>query len=284
MVFLAPYRHDIGTALDRTSAGALAGLTALSLLGLALRTEAWRVALAAADVRRPRSDLHAANAGTFLVSLANHYLGPWAKMWLLRRMEGEGATQIAQLFAVDVASTMLEAFAAAGLVVFATLEFSLSWWLPVLVIGGSLGLLAAAVMLRRRFPEHPAVQGLSVLLRTGYRGRVLGLLALVFAIQILRTWLSLRVVGLHVDVADGMLVFVVTGLLGALPSGIAAAPTAASLLVVGSHGVGRAAGAGVLSTVALFAATLIYCAIAAYAFGHFRRRALLSVGVQAEDR
>jgi hypothetical protein len=115
-----------------------------------------------------------------------------------------------------------------------------------------------ATLTRRMFPDHPAVVGLNVLMRPGYRGRVLVLFGFVFGLQILRTWLSLRAVGLHLPVTDGMLVFVVTGVLGALPSGITAAPTAASLIVVGSHGVGEAAGSGVLVTASLVVATLIY--------------------------
>jgi hypothetical protein len=264
--FLAPYRHDIRSALDRASVASLVELTALSLVALALRTEVWGVALAAAERRPPRPHLHAANGGSFLVSLANHYVAPWIKMWLLRRMEGPRARALLQLVTIDIAATILEVLLAAALVVFATLRLSLAWWVPLLLIGGALGLLVVAIALHRRFPDHPAVQGLNVLMRGRYRWRVLALLALVFAFQIVRTWLSLRTVGLHPPFSDAVLVFVTTGVLGALPTGITAAPTTASLIVVGSRGIGSAAGAGVLVTGSLFAATLLYAAAAGAAY------------------
>lgn len=269
--FLAPYHRDISGALNRASIGSLAVLTGLSLSGLVLRTEVWGVALAAANRRPSRAELHAANGGTFVVSLANHYVAPWVKMWLLRRMEGERAPGLLQLVTIDVASTILEALLAAALVIFATLRLSLAWWIPVLLIGGAVALLIAAIFLRRRFSEHPAVQGLNVLMRSAYRWRFLTLLAVVFAVQIVRTWLSLHVVGLHLPLSDGVLVFVTTGVLGALPTGLTAAPTTASLIVVGSRGIGAAAGSGVLVTVSLFAATLIYGVLAAGGYRYARR-------------
>jgi hypothetical protein len=92
---------------------------------------------------------------------------------------------------------------------------------------------------------------------------VLWLLVLVFGVQIVRTWLALRTVGLHVDLGDAMLVFVLTGVLGVLPTGITAAPTAASLLVLGNHHrVARAAASGILVTGSLVIATVIYCLLA----------------------
>jgi hypothetical protein len=270
--FLAPYRHRIATALDRASLGEIAALTAMSLAALTLRTELWGVSLAAAERHPPRSHLHAANGGTFLVSLANHYLAPWVKMLLLRRMEHERPATLAQLIGVDVAGTILEVLLAAALVIYATLRLALEWWIPALLIGGAVFALLASVAVRRRFPDHPALAGLAVLTRGAFRWRVLVLLAFVFAFQIVRAWLALRIVGLHVPIEDGVLIFVTTGVLGALPTGITAAPTTASLIVVGSRGVGAAAGSGVLVTVSLFVATAIYSALAGGAYWRAVRR------------
>jgi MFS family permease len=261
--FLAPYRHAIGVAVDRASVPALLAITALSFLALPLRTEMWRTGLLAAGRRPPRSDLHAANSASFLVSLANHYLGPWVKMWILRRMEGERAMFLLQLVAVDLGNTVIEAALAGVLVVIATFEVAIAWWIPVLLLAGAGGLLILALAGRRRFPEHPIIEGLGVLMRPRYRWRVLALTALVFAVQILRTYLSMRTVGVHLGLGNATLVFVLTGVLGFLPSGISAAPSAASLIVIGSSGVGRAAAAGIVVTGSLVVATLLYCALAA---------------------
>lgn len=260
--FLAPYRSDIRGAVDRASAPTLVLITALSFLALPLRTEVWRAGLAAADRRPPRSDLHAANSASFLASLANHYVAPGVKMWLLRRMEGERAAYLLKLVTIEVGTTAIEGFLAGALVVFAAFEVSLAWWIPVLVLSGASSLLLVTIVARRRYPDHPVVEGFSVLMRPRYRWQVLTLLVLVFGIQIVRTWLSLRAVGVRIDLGDAMLVFVLTGVLGVLPSGITAAPTVASLIVVGSRGVGSAAASGILVTGSLVVATLIYCALA----------------------
>jgi uncharacterized membrane protein YbhN (UPF0104 family) len=255
--FLAPYRTDIGKAADRASGWTLVWITLLSLVALAARTEVWRSGLAAADRHPPRTDLHAANAASFLASLANHYVAPGVKMWLLRRMEGERAAYLLKLATIELATTLLEGLLAAALVVFAAFQTTLPWWLPVLLTAGVGVLLTAAVIARRRHPDHPLVEGLGVLLRARYRWQVLGLLAVVFGVQIVRTWISLRSVGAHIDLGDAMLVFVVTGVLGVLPSGVTAAPTAASLLIVGSKGIGDAAASGILVTGSLVVATLV---------------------------
>jgi hypothetical protein len=259
--FLAPYRADIRIAVDRASVGTLVAISALSLVALPLRTEVWRAGLAAAGRRPPRSDLHAANSASFLASLANHYIAPGVKMWLLRKMEGERAAYMLKLLTIDLATAVIEGFLAAALVIFAAFQVSLQWWIPVLLLAGASGLLLVAIVAWRRHPEHPVVQGFSVLMRPRYRWRVLILLVFVFAAQIVRTWLSLRSVGIALDLGDAMLVFVLTGVLGVLPSGVTAAPTVASLIVVGSRGVGPAAASGILVTGSLVAATLVYCAV-----------------------
>lgn len=270
--FLAPYRADIRLAVDRASVWKLLEITGLSLVALPLRTEVWRTGLAAADRHPPRSDLHAANSVAMTASLANHYVAPAVKWWLLRKMEGERAAYMLKLVTVDLATAVIEAFLAGALVIFATFQVALQWWLPVLLLAGASGSLLVAVVAWRQHPEHPVVQGFSVLMRPRYRWAVLTLLMVVFAAQIVRTWLALRAVGLPLDLGDATLVFVLTGVLGALPSGVTAAPTVASLIVVGSRGVGRAAASGILVTGSLVAATLAYCLVALIVRGLGRRR------------
>lgn len=260
--FLAPYRSAIHTALNRSSIETLVAITALSLVALPLRTEVWRSGLAAADRHPPRSDLHAVNSASLTVGLANHYAAPAVKWWLMRKLEGERAVYLLKLATVDLGTTVIEGFLAGALVVFATFSVSLDWWLPVLVLAGATGLLLLAIIAWRRHPEHPVVQGLGVLMRPRYRWEVLFLVAAVFTAQIVRTWLALRAVGVPIDLGDALLVFVLTGVLGFLPSGVTAAPTAASLIVLGSRGVGKAAASGILVTGSLAVATLLYALLA----------------------
>lgn len=260
--FLAPYGSEISTAFNRASPGTLLGITALSLVALPLRTEVWRSGLAAARRHPPRRDLHAANGTALLVGLANHYAAPAVKMWLLRKMEGERAAYLLKLATIDAATALLEALLAAALVVVAVFEVALPWWMPTLLLTGAFGLLSLAIIAWRRYPDNHVVQGLSVLMRARYRWEVLLLLALVFLAQIVRTWMSLRAVGVPVGLGDALFVFVLTGVFGFLPSGVTAAPTAASLIVVGHTGIGRAAASGILVTGSLVTATVVYCAVA----------------------
>jgi hypothetical protein len=260
--FLLPYRSAIRLAVDRASTLRLIEITALSLVALPLRTEVYRAGLAAAGRRPPRSDLHAANSVAMTASLANHYIAPAVKWWLLRKMEGERAAYILKLGTVDLATAVIEAFLAGALVIVAAFQVSLAWWIPAVLLSGATALLSVAIVAWRRYPHHPIAEGFGVLMRPRYRWVVLGLLMLVFGAQIVRTWLALGAVGLHLDLGDAMLVFVLTGVLGALPTGVTAAPTAASLIVVGSRGVGRAAASGILVTGSLVVATLLYCAVA----------------------
>lgn len=259
--FLAPYGSDIRTAVDQASLGTLLAITALSLVALPLRTEVWRSGLAAAGRRPPRSDLHAANSASQVASLANHYIAPGVKMWLLRKMEGERAAYMLKLVTVDLGTTAIEAFLAGALVIVAAFQVALEWWIPALLLSGASALLVIAIVAQRRHPDNPVVEGFSVLMRPRYRWEVLALLVLVFGVQIVRTWLALRAVGIPLDLGDALLVFVLTGVLGVLPSGVTAAPTAASLIVVGSKGVGPAAASGILVTGSLVVATLLYCVI-----------------------
>ena len=180
-------------------------------------------------------------------------------MWILQRMEGERAAYLLKLVTIDLSTAVIEAFLAGALIIFAAFQVSLQWWIPVLLLGGASGLLLIAIVAWQRYPEHPVVQGVGVLMRPRYRWEVLFLLMLVFAAQIVRTWISLRSVDVPLDVGDALLVFVLTGVLGVLPTGVTAAPTVASLIVVGSHGVGPAAAAGILVTGSLVAATVLYC-------------------------
>ena len=281
---LRPYGDDISDALRETSPATLLALTALSALALTLRTEMWRVALRASGHTIPRSEIHAANGGTFLVSLVNGYVGPAVKIVLLRRMRGQREPRVPQLVVTDFAAALLEVLVAAVLVLIAAFIVDVPWWVPtVLVVGGAVALVAVLVT-HRRWDHKPAVQGLNVVVHSYYRYRLLALLAGVFSAQILRTWMAFDAVGAHASLGEATLIFVLTGVLGVLPTGLAAAPTTAGIAVLGHDGVGLAAAAGVLVTVALFAATILYTAVTAGAYLLCRRRGMEPTALAAVGR
>jgi hypothetical protein len=260
VVLLRPYGDDIRQVARDTPPSWVVLLTVLSFVALVLRTEMWRVALRASKIDARRSQLHAANGGTMLVSLVNGYVAPAVKIAILRRMR---TTRLSQLVVVDFAAALLEVLVAGALVLVAAFLVDIAWWIPVLLIGGGIVLLGFVYASHQRWEYHPAVQGLNVVVHSYFRYRLLGLLALTFISQILRTWLSYHAVGAGASLPEATLIFVLTGVLGTLPTGLAAAPTTASLLVLGRDGVASAATAGVLVTVSLFAATLIYTGVTA---------------------
>jgi hypothetical protein len=272
VILLRPYGDDIREASREASLETLIALSALSLVALALRTEMWRVALRASGEDIPRTEQHAANGGTFLVSLVNGYVGPAVKMWLLRRMRAGRGPRVDRLIAVDVAAVLPEMLTAAVLVLVASFFVALAWWIPAVLLTGGLVLLVTVVATHRRWDHHPAIQGLNVVMHSYYRYRLLVLLAGVFLSQIVRTWIALDAVGLDASPGSATLIFVLTGALGALPTGLAAAPTTASVLVFGRDGVGAAAASGVLVTVSLFAATILYTVVTASVYLIARRR------------
>ena len=253
-----PPRSGDTLCLEDTSPHLLALVTVLSLLALALRTEMWRVALQASGHQLPRVELHAANGGTLAVSLVNGYIAPAVKIWLLRRMRPADGPKIPKLIVVDLAAMLLELLLAAALVVVVAFFVDVPWWTPAVMLGIGALLLLVAFLTHRRWEHHPAIDGLNVVIHSYFRYRLLGLLAAVFLLQIVRTWLTFHAVGVDATLGDATLIFVLTGVLGALPTGLAAAPTTASLVVLGRSGVGPVAAAGVLTTVALFVGTALY--------------------------
>ena len=270
--FIAPYSDDFTTALHKASAGSLVLIVALSVASLLLRTEMWGVSLSAARHKTRRSHLHAANAATYLAALASYYAGSWVRIFVLRKIKGPRAAKIIKLLTVDVAATILEGLFASALIIFAAFYLGLEWWIPVALTGGAMLALAVAVAAHKRYKNHPAIAGLGLLMRPDYRGKAILIITLVFVSQILRVYVALHIVGIHPTILNATLIFVTTGILGLLPSGIAAAPTAASILVLGHKGVGVAAAAGVFLSSSLVFATLIYSACVALIYFGIARR------------
>lgn len=88
LLALCVARHDeLLTAVATVPPATLLGLAALHLLGLAARSEAWRLSLGAIGGAAPsRRVVHTANAGAFVVgSLEAHATMP-ARIALLRRL------------------------------------------------------------------------------------------------------------------------------------------------------------------------------------------------------
>lgn len=87
LVLCALRRHDLAVAIGSVPPEALGALTALHVVSLAVRLEAWRLSLCALSGAPPsRAAIHAANAGAFVAgSLEAHAAMP-ARVALLREL------------------------------------------------------------------------------------------------------------------------------------------------------------------------------------------------------
>ena len=89
------------------------------------------------------------------------------------------------------------------------------------------------------------------------RGRLITFALLAVCAQVLRNWLMLRAIGVDVSIFDSMALLIVMFTVGQLPIGPSTGP-AATVLILGTHGVAAAAAAGVLVTLTGIIGSVIF--------------------------
>jgi hypothetical protein len=211
------------------------------------RTEAWHGCIEAAGGTVPRRVLFRASAMGSLWSTVNSQLGVAARIGALRRWSPGCCPGVPTLIAAEFPILAVEALLAA-LTSFTLIgPLNLPWWLPLIVLA-VVGSLSGGLRHLAGRAGRELFKGLAVLrcARGGRRLFALVLLA-VFA-QIFRNWLLLHAVGVHVSFFDAIAVLIAMVVLSQLPIGPTSG-TAATVLILGSHGVAGVAAAGVLTTV-----------------------------------
>jgi hypothetical protein len=88
---------------------------------------------------------------------------------------------------------------------------------------------------------------------------------------VLRNWLMLHAIGVDISIFDSMALLIVMFTVGQLPIGPSTGP-AATVLILGAHGVAATAAAGVLVTLTGIIGSLIFAAWAALDRIVLRRR------------
>ena len=223
-------------------------------MALLARTEAWHVCIQATGATVGRRLLFRAAGVGYLASVLNGSLGMAARIASLRRVAPETSPRIPALIAaevpiiaVEVALTALFSFTLIG-------PLGIPWWLPPILVAVT----AAAVVGLRRVSNRRRLglwSGLAVM-RSG-RSRMTLLVLLAVCAQIARNWLVLRGIGVHVSLLDAVALLIAMFTLGQLPVGPSLG-AAASVLILGAHGVAVAAAAGVLLTVTGTVGSLCY--------------------------
>jgi len=254
---------ELADALQAIGWPVFGALAAMHLLTLAMRSEAWRLALGAVDGHVvPRAAVHGANAAAFVAGSVQAHAAMGVRIALLRRMAGDRAPGAAQIAVADVPLFVLEVFAACLLLVVAVADpggARPDWWVVAGAVVLGVGLPLVARVLLQRFGHRSFVRGLAVLGQRERRGRLALAVAAICGLGAARVWLVLLAVGLPGGLTEVALVFAALGVLGLLPIGPSASP-AATLAMVGSGpgGVAAALAAGLAISASSIAAVLLY--------------------------
>ena len=255
---LADRRDEFTAALQTAPVLILLAASALQLLALVARTEAWHVCVAAAGGTIGRRTLYRAASMGYLGSQLNSHLGAAARIAALRRSGREKCPRVPALVAAEIPILTVEAVLAALTSFTLVGPLGLPWWLPIVLFAVALAILGGVAGAAGRWRKGFA-SGLAVLRDLGGRNAVIGLVLLAVFAQIGRNWMMLHAVGVDASLFDAIAVLIAMVVLSQLPIGPSVG-AAAVVGVLGSGGVALAAAAGVLLTVTGTVGALAYAA------------------------
>ena len=162
------------------------------------------------------------------------------------------------MIVVDTATGLIEALVVAVLIVVSAETLKLAWWIPLLVLLAGVAALMVALVARRRFAHLQLLRGLDVFADPRRRTVVAGLMLVVITAQVARTLIVLQGVGLHPSLVQATATFVAGGVLSSLFAGPGAGTAGGPLLVFGSHSLAASAAAGLVLSVTMLIAGMVY--------------------------
>ena len=251
------HADDVGDAFTAVPAWAFATAVALHLVTLVLRSEAWRLSLAAAGGDGlPRGVVHGANAAAFVAGAVQSHAALPARVAVLRRVAGERAPPASRICVADLPIVVLELSATALLLAAGALVGRGSVLIASVAVAVALAVLAAARLAPERTTWRP-LRGLAVLADRRRRGGLVLLVAGITGMTLARLWLVLAVCGLPHDLSDVTWTFATLGAFGLLPIG-PGAPAGATLATFGVAHLGAAIAAGLILGASSIVAVLVY--------------------------
>ena len=235
---------------------ALVALAVLLQIGALLsRTEAWMICVRAAGGTVNRRVLFRSAAFGCLASIVNGSVGMAVRIASLRRAAPQTTPRAPALVAAEVPIITVELALVAIFSFTLVAPLGVPLWVPALIIAVMAGLVA---VLRRVSDRHRTGLGAGLaVLRMQSRGRLITFALLAVCAQVLRNWLMLHAIGVHVSIFDSMALLIVMFTVGQLPIGPSTGP-AATVLILGAHGVAATAAAGVLVTLTGIIGSLIF--------------------------
>jgi hypothetical protein len=243
---LAGRRGQFTAALDTAPIALIVLAVLLQIVALLARTEAWYVCVRAAGGTVTRRLLFRAAGVGCLASVVNGSLGVAVRIASLRRIAPQSAPRVPALMAAEVPIITVEVGLAAIFSFTLIAPLGVPWWSPLIAIGV---VSATMAMLRRVSDRHRTGlwAGLAVMRNNG-RCPMMAFALLAVCSQVVRNWLMLQAIGVHVSVFDAMALLIAMFTLGQLPIGPSIG-AAAAVLILGDHGIAMTAAAGVLLTV-----------------------------------
>jgi hypothetical protein len=249
----------------------LVGAVCAHLLTLVLRTEAWRIVLAAAGPPLPPRSVHAANAGAFLAGTVQGQTAMPARVALLRRFAGEAAPPVQRIALGDAPIVLFEVCGSAVLAAIGSTAVGLiPGWAPWATLGGAIAILTLLRGLYGRFRDREIAAGLGVLADPGARNRLAAVVAGFTAMAFLRTLIVMAGFDLPTDPAHVCLVLFTMGAVGLLPLGVGTGP-AAMVAALGTTNLVTATAAGAVVSAATVIAVVLYAG-AVWAWGRVGER------------
>ena len=268
---LAGRGAQFSTAL-RTAPISLLALSVLLQIGALLaRTEAWTICVQAAGATVNRRVLFRSAAAGCIASIVNGSVGMAVRVASVRRAAPQSTPRASALVAAEVPIITVELALVAIFSFTLVAPLGVPIWVPALIIALIAGLVTGLCRVSDRHRTGLGA-GLAVL-RMKSRGRLITFALLAVCAQVLRNWLMLHAIGVHVSIFDSMALLIVMFTVGQLPIGPSTGP-AATVLILGAHGVAAAAAAGVLVTLTGIIGSLIFAAWAATDSIANRRRAV----------
>jgi hypothetical protein len=259
---LAGKSDTFSAALSTTPLMLLVLAAGLQLLALLARTEAWHVCVRATGATVGRRCLYRAASVGSVTSVANGQLSVAARIAVLRRSSPNGSPRVPALLGAEVPIVATEAILAALTSFTLVGPLGLPWWVPLACVAVTVALGAGACALaghRRR----GLCAGLAVLRSLDGRSRVVAFVLVAVMAQIARNYLILRSTGVAVSVFDSIAVLIAMVTISQLPLGPSVG-AAATVLILGTHGVATVAAAGVLLTATGTAGALCFAGWAAF--------------------
>jgi hypothetical protein len=261
VVALAGKSDTFAAALHTAPLGLLGLAAGLQLLALLARTEAWHVCVRATGATVGRRCLYRAASVGSVTSVANGQLSVAARIAVLRRSSPQGSPRVPTLLGAEVPIVATEAILAALTSFTLVAPLGLPWWVPLVCVAVTvlLGAGACALAGQRR---RGLCAGLAVLRSLEGRSRVVAFVLVAVLAQIARNYLILRSTGVAVSLFDSIAVLIAMVTISQLPLGPSVG-AAATVLILGTHGVATVAAAGVLLTATGTAGALCFAGWAA---------------------